>query len=104
MTRGGRSPRADYELDGRDGLRLRALCPFDCVVLHLRALGKGLVALARDRRVVDEHVLATLFRGDEAIPLRVTEPLDGSSCHRKTPPLATKERAEEARSAQPVLA
>src|SRR4051812_28036029 len=105
MTGGGRSPRLKgYELDGDDGLRPEALCTLDGVVLHLRALSKGLEALAGDRRVVDENVLATLFRGDEAVPLRVVEPLNGSSCHKKTPPLAMKERAREAHCAQPVLA
>ena len=43
-------------------------------------------------RVVDEHVLATLVRGDEAVALRVVEPLHGSSCHRCTPPLPIKNK------------
>ena len=44
-----------------------------------RALGQGLEALTADRRVVDEDVLAAVARGDEAVALRVVEPLD-SSC------------------------
>jgi hypothetical protein len=30
---------------------------------------------------VNEDVLAALIRGDEAVPLRVVEPLHGSCCH-----------------------
>src|SRR5581483_2325958 len=71
-------------LDGDDALRLGALRPLDRVELHLRALGERLEAGPRDRRMVDEHVLATVSRGDEPIPLRVVEPLDGSGCHTNT--------------------
>jgi hypothetical protein len=30
---------------------------------------------------VNEDVFAALIRGDEAVPLRVVEPLHGSCCH-----------------------
>jgi hypothetical protein len=38
---------------------------------------------------MNEDVLAALIRGDEAIPLRIVEPLNGSGCHICTPPLVT---------------
>src|SRR6185312_6346671 len=84
-------------------LRLGTLRPVDRVELHVRALRERLEALAGDRRMVDKHVLATISRGDEAIPLRIVEPLHGSSCHTNTSS-TTKERAGEAHIAQPVLA
>ena len=46
-----------------------------------RALGERLVAVADDRAVVDEHVLAAVVRGDEPVTLGVVEPLHGSCCH-----------------------
>src|SRR5436190_17111324 len=70
-------------LDGDDALRLGALRPVDRLELHVRALGERLETLSDDRRVMDEHVLAPVSRGDEPIPLRVVEPLDGSGCHTK---------------------
>src|SRR5204862_1846890 len=79
------------------------LRPVDRVELHLRTLGERLEALADDRRVVNEHVLATVSRGDEPVPLRIVEPLHGSGCHTNTSS-TTKERAGEAHTAQPVLA
>src|SRR5579884_3412525 len=90
-------------LDGDDALRLGTLRPVDRVELHLRALRERLEAIACDRGMVDEHVLPTISRGDEPIPLRIVEPLHGSGCHTNTSS-ATKERAEEAHTAQPVLA
>src|SRR5581483_5498479 len=90
-------------LDGDDALGLGAFRPVDRIELHLCALGERLESVARDRRMVDEHVLATVSRGDEPIPLRIVEPLHGSSCHTNTSS-TTKERAEDAHTAQPVLA
>jgi hypothetical protein len=43
--------------------------------LDTLALGQALEALGLDDAEVDEHVLAALL-GDEAVPLRVVEPLD----------------------------
>src|SRR5581483_11872554 len=91
------------ELDGDDALRLGALRPVDRVELHLRTLGERLEAIAGDRGMVDEYILATISRGDEPIPLRIVEPFHGSGCHTNTSS-TTKERAEEAHTAQPVLA
>src|ERR671923_487256 len=68
----------------RDDLDVRglgALRPLARLELHLRALGQRLEALAGDLREVDEHVLAAALRLDEAVALRVVEPLDGSGRH-----------------------
>src|SRR3954452_3554876 len=91
MRRGGlAAPASATELDGDDVLRLGAVGPLGSVELHLRTLGERLEAVAGDGRVVDEQVLALVRRGDEAVPLRIVEPLDGSGCHEKTPPRAMK--------------
>src|SRR5665647_2628812 len=74
----------------RNVLGLRAFCALGLFELDLRALSEGLVAIAADGAEMDEHVLATGVGGDEAIPLCIVEPLDGSGCHRKTPPLPSK--------------
>src|SRR3954452_18766391 len=50
------------------------------------ALGKGAKAARLDRAVVDEEVLASLVRCDEAEALLVAEPLDGSGRHVATGP------------------
>src|SRR5581483_9991444 len=90
--------------DELDALRLGALRTLGCLELHLRVLREGLVALAEDRAVVNEQVLAAFIRGDESVPLVGVEPLDGSGCHRKNTSSTAQERAEEARRAHPVLA
>src|SRR5205814_6302824 len=74
------------------------------VELDLRALGEGLEALACDRAVMDEEVLASVVRGDEPVPLRVVEPLHGSCRHRKTPPLPNSRTVDGRRWADQVLA
>jgi hypothetical protein len=51
--------------------------------LDAGALGEALEALTGDVAVVHEKILRALFRGDEAVPLAVVEPLDGSGCHKK---------------------
>src|SRR4051812_5852990 len=51
------------------------------VVGDLRALSERLEAARVDAGVVDEQVLATLVRRDEAEALVVVEPLNGSGCH-----------------------
>src|SRR3954447_2820409 len=50
------------------------------------ALGQGAKAARLDRAVVDEEVLASLVRCDEAEALLVAEPLDGSGRHVATGP------------------
>src|SRR2546423_3729618 len=67
----------------RDALRLGALRTLGCLELHLRVLVERLVALADDRAVVNEQVLAASVGGDESVPLVGVEPLDGSCCHKK---------------------
>src|SRR5205807_3516704 len=85
--------------DDRDRSRLGALIPLLRLVGHLPTVGQALEAIAQDRAVMDEQVLAAIVRGNEPKPLGVVEPLHGSSCH-VTPPLATQERVRKAR-AQP---
>src|SRR5664279_1313096 len=60
------------------------LLPLDDIELHRLAFGQRLEAAALDRAVVDEAVLLTVVRGDEAEPLRVVEPLHfacDTHCH-----------------------
>src|SRR5205814_2039783 len=52
--------------------------------LDLRALGERLEAATEDLRMVDEEILPAFVGRDEAVPLRVVEPLDGSGCHENT--------------------
>jgi len=52
--------------------------------LDLVALGQALEALGLDGAVVDEDVLAALDL-DEAVPLRVVEPLDRACAIRLVP-------------------
>src|ERR1700710_1640052 len=78
----------------RDVLGLRAFCALSLFELDLRTLCEGLVAIAADGAEMDEHVLATGVGGNEAVPLCIVEPLNGSGCHRKTPPLPSKNGLE----------
>src|SRR4029078_7222611 len=80
----GGSPQLTRRLDGDDVSCFGTFRPVDRVELHLRALGERRETLTGDRAMVDEHVLATLGWGNEPIPLRIVEPLDGSSCHTHT--------------------
>src|SRR5688572_12193853 len=73
-------------LDGDDVEGLGALLALAGLELDLGALGEGLEALTADAAVVDEKVLASVLRRDEAVALRVVEPLHGSCCHISTPP------------------
>src|SRR6266487_3841031 len=72
--------------DDDDVARLRTLRAILDLVLHLRALRETLVPLTFDRAVMDEDVLASISRGDEAVPLLAVEPLHGSGCHIDTSP------------------
>src|SRR5512141_2756174 len=58
-----------------DVRRLKSLRAFDDLELHLVAFSQRPEALGDDRRVVDEHVLATVLR-DKAEALGIVEPLD----------------------------
>src|SRR4051794_28975059 len=60
---------------------LGALVPGLSVVRDLRTLGQRLEAAGVDAGVVDEEVLASLVRRDEAEALVVVEPLDNSGGH-----------------------
>src|SRR4029079_18254201 len=67
--------RASRRLDVR---RLLALRPVHDVELNLLTLREGAVAVADDRREVNEDVIA-LWGRDEAVALLVPAPLDGRS-------------------------
>src|SRR5947209_8874786 len=51
------------------------------VVRHLCSVGERAIALTDDRAVMDEQVLGLVIGRDEAKPLVVTEPLDGTGSH-----------------------
>src|SRR5437588_6160520 len=68
-------------LERRDVRGLRALGARLGIEGDLRPLGQGAIALSGDGRVVHEEVLPTLVRRDEAEPLVIAEPLDGSGGH-----------------------
>src|ERR687891_655731 len=61
--------------------RLRPLLTLTGLELDLRSLGEGLESVSTDAGVMNEEILATVRRRDEAVALRVVEPLDGSCCH-----------------------
>src|SRR5713101_4697782 len=83
--------------DRRDIRRLGALRALTGFELHLGALGQRLEAAAGDLRVMDEQVLAAVFRRDEPVALRIVEPLDDSGCHKKTPPSPNSRTGKEGR-------
>src|SRR3954452_9589552 len=67
--------------EGLDRAGLQALRTLGRLELHPLTLGQLAVALDLDLALVDEQVLATILRGDEAEALGCVEPLDGSGCH-----------------------
>src|SRR5687767_10272335 len=70
------SPKAKAQsLDLGDVFRRRSLLTLHHVEFHPVPLGEGLEAVALDRRIVDEAILAAAVRGDEAEALRIVEPL-----------------------------
>src|SRR5205809_8026695 len=75
-----RAPNSELT-DDADVARLGALRAFLDLVLHLRAFGEALEALAGDRAEVNEDVVAAVGLRDKAVALRVVEPLHGSGCH-----------------------
>src|SRR4030095_1922539 len=68
-----------------DVVRLRPLLALHDLELDVLALVEGLVAVAPDRRVVDEHVRAAAIDGDEPETLLRVEPLDGAVRHDLSP-------------------
>src|SRR5215207_5656348 len=66
------------------------------LVGDLRAFGQRLEAVAVDAGVMDEQVLATVVRRDEAEALVVAEPFDGSGSHVVPPRRPCTANAEEA--------
>src|SRR5947209_16082309 len=91
--------------DGDNVASLGALLALGRLELDARTLGEGLEALGVDRAEMDENILAALVRGDEAVPLRVVEPLHGSCCHMENTSLrGSSERTGGASDARPGLA
>src|SRR5215210_2542268 len=74
----------ELRADRGDVSRLGAFLALSLFELDARTLGQGLEALTGDVAVMDEEILGALVRGDEAIPLAVVEPLDGSASHKNT--------------------
>src|SRR5436190_15495300 len=72
VTRGPKLSRSDLG----DVLGRRALLALHDVELYPVAFGQRLEAVALDRGVMDEAVLAAAVRGDETEALRIIEPLD----------------------------
>src|SRR4029079_17269360 len=66
---------------GRDVHSLRSLTALLRLVLDASALGQGPEPVHLDVGVVDEEILAPLVRRDEAVALRVVEPLHSSGRH-----------------------
>src|SRR5262249_50962480 len=82
LWRAGRSLRLrvrDSRLELPDVGRLRTLRALRHLVLDLLAFGEAAETLHLHRGVVDEHVLATAVRRDEAVALRIVEPLHDTS-------------------------
>src|SRR5262249_49224290 len=60
---------------------LRTLPASGLLVLYLVTLVECLVAVALNRAVVHEQILATLLRRNEPVPFLRAEPLHGTNCH-----------------------
>src|SRR5262249_17351641 len=82
-------------LDLHDVRRLKTLRALGRLELDLRTLCEGLEAVAGDAREVHEEISASVGRRDEAVALRIAEPLDSSGCH-DTPPSTNHERVRKA--------
>src|SRR6266404_1969921 len=76
-----RRPSAGFAYVGR----LRTLGALGDLEFHLLAFREAAEALCLDRGVVDENVLATGVRRDEAESLRIVEPLHDPGRHRSLP-------------------
>src|SRR5207248_7324959 len=64
--------------------RLRSLGALGDLVLHLLTFREAAKSLHLDGGVVDEHVLAATVGSDEAVTLRVVEPLHGTCRHSRS--------------------
>src|SRR6202000_2103099 len=78
---GRRSPPPTLRSDRGDARCRRALRALLGLVAHLGAFGQRPVAVALDRRVVHEQILAVVIGRDEAKALVVAEPLHGTCGH-----------------------
>src|SRR5215218_5783672 len=72
-----------------DVIRLQTFPALGLLVGDLGALIEALEAITRYTAVMDEDVLATLIRGDEAVAFIITEPLYRSLGHTWSPPFFT---------------
>src|SRR5712691_2111406 len=88
-----RRSRSAFDLN--DVRRLKTFRALGRLELDLRTLGERLEAAAADAREVHEEISASVGRRDEAVALRVAEPLDSSGCH-DTPPSTNHERVRKA--------
>src|SRR5687767_8991802 len=77
ISAGSRCSVSNY-LDLGDVFRRRTLLALDHVELDAITFGEGLEAIALDRRVVDEAILAAAVRRDETKALRIVEPLNNA--------------------------
>src|SRR5881398_479357 len=92
-------PRAKFGLtDDADVAGLGAFGALFDLVLDLRAFGEALEALAGDRAEVNEDVVAAVCLRDEAVALRVVEPLHGSACHFHLPAPSTNVQRRRGRT------
>src|SRR5213078_4702296 len=102
MARAGesltRARELPYSADDADVPGLRALRALLDLVLDLRTLGQALEALAADRAEVNEDVVAAVCLRDEAVALRVVEPLHGSACHFHLPAPSTNVQRRRGRT------
>src|SRR5215207_212128 len=71
----------DKALDDPDVGGLRSLRAFAQLIFDLRALGEGAEPVAGDGREMDERVLPSVIRRDEAEALFVAEPLHDTRRH-----------------------
>ena len=78
-------PKIGYHSGGCNVYRCRAFCTLFSFKRHLLPLIQGLVAVAIDRRMVNENILATFVGRDKAKAFSGIEPLDSSSTHKQLP-------------------
>src|SRR5580765_4887799 len=86
------APPSTPSADWRDVDGFGTLCPFARFVLHARAIRQCPEAGGHDVRVMHEQVLAAFVGRDEAVALRVVEPLHGPGRHPATSQVERRKR------------
>src|SRR4051794_14618250 len=81
--------------------RLRPLRALAGLVRDTGTLSERLVAGTSDVAVMHEHVLRPVGRGNEAVPLRIVEPLHGSFRHENTSLYDSRTPREGAQTRRP---